>query len=25
LGKPTTGMTGVDPRATIPRTRVAPF
>jgi hypothetical protein len=25
LGKPTTGMTGVDPRATIPRSRVAPF
>jgi hypothetical protein len=25
LGKPATGMTGVDPRATIPRSRVAPF
>jgi hypothetical protein len=25
LGKPTTGMTGVDPRAAIPRSRVAPF
>lgn len=25
LGKPTTGMTGVDPRATLPRSRVAPF
>ena len=25
LGKPTIGMTGVDPRATIPRSRVAPF
>ena len=25
LGKPSAGMTGVDPRATIPRSRVAPF
>jgi hypothetical protein len=25
LGKPATGMTGVDPRATPPRSRVAPF
>jgi hypothetical protein len=25
LGKPATGMTGVDPRASIPRSRVAPF
>ena len=25
LGKPATGMTGVDPRATKPRSRVAPF
>jgi hypothetical protein len=25
LGKPATGMTGVDPRAAIPRSRVAPF
>jgi hypothetical protein len=25
LGKPTTGMTGIDPRASIPRSRVAPF
>jgi hypothetical protein len=25
LGKPTTGMTGVDPRVTLPRTRVQPF
>jgi hypothetical protein len=25
LGKPATGMTGVDPRVTIPRSRVAPF
>jgi hypothetical protein len=25
LGKPATGMTGVDPRSTIPRSRVAPF
>jgi len=25
LGKPTTGMTGVDPRATLPRSRVSPF
>jgi hypothetical protein len=25
LGKPATGMTGVDPQATIPRSRVAPF
>lgn len=25
LGKPASGMTGVDPRATVPRSRVAPF
>lgn len=25
LGKPSTGMTGVDPRAALPRSRVAPF
>jgi hypothetical protein len=25
LGKPTTGMTGVDPRLTLPRSRVQPF
>jgi hypothetical protein len=25
LGKPATGMTGVDPRVTVPRSRVAPF
>jgi len=25
LGKPATGMTGVDPRVTIPRSRVSPF
>jgi len=25
LGKPVTGMTGIDPRATLPRGRVAPF
>jgi hypothetical protein len=25
LGKPTTGMTGIDPRASIPRSRVSPF
>ena len=25
LGKPTAGMTGIDPRATVPRSRVAPF
>jgi hypothetical protein len=25
LGKPATGMTGVDPRATTPRSRIAPF
>jgi hypothetical protein len=25
LAKPSTGMTGVDPRATVPRNRVAPF
>jgi hypothetical protein len=25
LGRPATGMTGVDPRSTIPRSRVAPF
>jgi hypothetical protein len=25
LGRPSTGMTGVDPRATVPRSRVAPF
>jgi hypothetical protein len=25
LAKPSTGMTGVDPRATVPRSRVAPF
>jgi hypothetical protein len=25
LSKPTTGMTGVDPRAAVPRSRVAPF
>lgn len=25
LGKPTMGMTGVDPRASVPRSRVAPF
>ena len=25
LGRPSTGMTGVDPRATLPRSRVAPF
>jgi hypothetical protein len=25
LGKPSTGMTGVDPRATLPRSRIAPF
>ena len=25
LGKPASGMTGIDPRATLPRTRVAPF
>jgi hypothetical protein len=25
LGRPTTGMTGVDPRASLPRSRVAPF
>lgn len=25
LGKPTTGMTGVDPRASLPRSRVSPF
>ena len=25
LGRPATGMTGVDPRATVPRSRVAPF
>jgi hypothetical protein len=25
LGKPSTGMTGVDPRAAVPRSRVAPF
>jgi hypothetical protein len=25
LGKPSTGMTGVDPRASIPRSRISPF
>ena len=25
LGRPTSGMTGIDPRATLPRSRVAPF